>query len=292
MRALRVTSIAALVLALGAQLPLVSTAVPAAEIAIGARPETMSSGLVRHPPASIARSRVVALEATASVLANGRLRLHLRTTARTVQIKYLVAGRSIRSMTVGVRKGVVHLTLPVSATSVRVRGAATSSHRPTPWTRVPIPAFSDWDQPPSPETIAEWEAELLGLVNDVRAAGYTCPGGERLGPALPLSRSPALDEAARGHSNWMAEVGQLSHDGRGGSSVGSRLTAAGFAWHRAAENVAAGRPQPTETLAQWLGSAGHCRELMSTVSTETGIGYAYSVTSVYRHFWTQDFAMS
>ena len=283
-------SIAALVVALGAPAALVSTAAPTASAAVGTRTAAVSSVPVLHPPTGIARTGVVALEASASVLANGRLRLNLRTSARSVQIKYVVAGRSSRSMTVGVRKGVVGLTLPVSATSVRVRGAATSSHRATPWTRVTISALSDLDQPPSPETIAAWEAELLGLVNDVRAAGCTCPGGQYLGPAPALTRSPALDAAARGHSTWMAEVGQLAHDGRGGSSLGSRLSAAGYPWHRAAENVAAGRPQPTETLAQWLGSSGHCRELMSPASRETGIGYAYSSVSVYRHFWTQDFA--
>ena len=224
------------------------------------------------------------------MLPSGRLRLDLRTRARSVEIKYVVAGRSTRSMTVGVRKGAVRVTMPASATSMRVRGTATSSRRATPWTRVPISSFSALDQQPSPETIAAWEAELLGLVNAVRATGSACPGGEHFGPAPALSRNPALDAAARSHSTWMAEVGRLSHVGRGGSSLGRRVSAVGYPWHRAAENVAAGLPQPSETLAQWLGSSGHCRELMSPASTETGIGYAYSTTSVYRHFWTEDFA--
>jgi uncharacterized protein YkwD len=87
----------------------------------------------------------------------------------------------------------------------------------------------------------------------------------------------------------MAEVGRLTHDGRGGASLRSRLYAAG-SWVRAAENVAAGVERPADTLAQWLDSPGHCRELMSPTSTDTGIGYAYSTTSTYRHFWAQDFA--
>jgi uncharacterized protein YkwD len=269
-RALRGMSIAALVLALGVPQASVATAGPTAP--------------------SAARGAVGALEATASVTAQGRLRLSLRTSARSVQIKYVVAGRSTRSMTAPVRRGLVRVTLPASATSVRVRAAATSSRRATAWTRVPISALSELDQPPSSETIAAWEAELLTLVNGVRAAGYTCPGGQYLGPAPALGRNPAMDTAARNHSAWMAEVGRLSHDGRGGSSLGRRLSAAGYPWHRAAENVAAGRPEPSATLAQWLGSAGHCRELMNPASTETGIGYAYSTTSLYRHFWTQDFA--
>ena len=99
-----------------------------------------------------------------------------------------------------------------------------------------------------------------------------------------------LDVVARGHAGWLAETGKLSHTGRGGSSLATRLSAVGYPWLRAAENIAAGQSLPSETLAQWLGSSGHCRELMSPASRETGIGYAYSTTSVYRHFWTEDFA--
>ncbi len=244
---------------------------------------------VQHASAGLGAA-VGTISATASVLPSGRLRVHLRTHVRSVQFKYVVSGRSSRSMTVRVRGGAARVTLPQSATSVRVRGAATSSRRATAWTRVRIVSSSAGDQPPSPETIAAWEAELLGLVNEVRASGHTCPGGEHHGPAPALARDPALDAAARGHSSWMAEVGRLSHEGRGGSSLGARLSAAGYAWNRAAENVAAGRPNPAHTVAQWLGSSGHCRELMNPANTETGIGYSYSTVSVYRHFWTQDFA--
>ncbi len=284
MRGLRVAAIAALGMALTAQPALVPPASPAAL--------TTGSWVVpaAQRPGSGPRTAVGALEATASLLANGRLRVQVRTSARSVGIRYLIAGGSSRSMTVRVRGGAAGVTLPASATSIRVRGPATSTRRATAWIRVPIAPSSPLDQPPSAETIAAWEAELLGLVNAVRASGHTCPGGERHAPTAALVRNPALDGAARGHSSWMAEVGRLSHEGRGGSSVGARLADSGYAWRRAAENVAAGRPRPADVLAQWLGSAGHCRELMNPASSETGIGYAYSTVSVYRHFWTQDFA--
>lgn len=284
MQARRAMTVAALCLALGAQ-PAVGAASAPATVAAGS-----GAAMSAQQPRAGVGAAVGTISATASVLPNGRLRVHLRTRARSVQFKYVVAGRSSRSMTVRVRGATARVTLPLSATSVRVRAAATSSSRAKAWTRVPIVSSSALDQPPSPESIAAWESELLGLVNAVRASGYTCPGGEHHGPAAPLARNPALDAAARGHSSWMAEVGRLSHEGRGGSSLGARLNAAGYAWHRAAENVAAGRSSPAQTLAQWLGSSGHCRELMNPASTETGIGYAYSTVSVYRNFWTQDFA--
>ena len=286
---MRVVTIAALSLALGAAPATVPTA--GATVTSGGADVTkvVAASSVR-PRALGLRTAAAGLQARASQLPNGRLRLHVRTGARSVQIRYVVAGRSIRSMTARARKGIVRVTLPTSATSVRVRASATSSRRATAWVRVPIASFSQLDQPPSPETIAAWEAELLTLVNGVRAAGHICPGGEHMAPVPPLGRNAAMDAAARTQAAWMALRGQLSHDGPGGSSLGARLSEAGFTWHRAAENVAAGRSQPADTLAQWLSSAGHCRELMSAASTQTGIGYAYSTTSVYRHFWTQDFA--
>jgi uncharacterized protein YkwD len=277
-------TVAALCLAIGAQAAAVCSASPAS-LTVGSRAATSA----QRPHASLGAAAGT-ITATATVLPNGRLRVHLRTRAGSVQIKYVVAGRSSRSMTARVHGGAARVTLPVAATSVRVRRSATSSRRSTAWRPVPIVSSSALDQQPSPETIAAWEAELLGLVNAVRASGYTCPGGEHHGPAAALVRNPALDAAASSHSSWMAEVGRLSHRGRGGSSMGSRISTAGYVWHRAAENVAAGRPQPADTLAQWLGSKGHCRELLNPASKETGIGYAYSAVSVYRHFWTQDFA--
>jgi uncharacterized protein YkwD len=110
-------------------------------------------------------------------------------------------------------------------------------------------------------------------------------------PAVPaLTRNPAMDQAAREQSGWRAQTGILSHTGSAGSTVGQRITASGYSWTRVAEVVSAGFPQPAATLDQWLGSSGHCRALLDPGVTETGLGYAFSETSTYRHFWTLDLA--
>jgi uncharacterized protein YkwD len=132
--------------------------------------------------------------------------------------------------------------------------------------------------------------QMLVLVNEVRAAGVTCPGGVVMAPAPPLARNPAIDAAASAQAGWQAGTGIMSHTGSGGSSVGQRVAASGYAWTRVAEVVSAGYQQPAAALQQWLGSSGHCRALMDPVITDTGIAYAYSTTSLFRHFWTQDLA--
>jgi uncharacterized protein YkwD len=186
-------------------------------------------------------------------------------------------------MSVPVRKGQARVTLPQSATSVRVRAAVA-------WQRLPIPPRWPQDVAPSNEQVAGMEQRLLALVNEVRASGVTCPGG-RVMPAAPaLTRNPALDAAARGQSAWQARTGIMSHTGAGGSTVGERIAASGYPWSAVAEVVSAGYPLPEDTLGQWLRSAGHCTALMDPGLTQTGIGYAYSETSTYRHFWTQDLA--
>jgi uncharacterized protein YkwD len=88
----------------------------------------------------------------------------------------------------------------------------------------------------------------------------------------------------------MAAQYKFSHTGAGGSSVGDRLTAAGYDWSRWAENIAAGRSTASGTVNQWLDSPGHCHNLMSPQVTETGVGYAYNSAAPYRHYWTHDFA--
>lgn len=227
--------------------------------------------------------------AAITVRASGRLRLRARTTASRIRVTYVKAGRSTASMTVRVRRGVARMTLPTSATSVRVRADASAGQRASAWQRLVIPPRSPGDVTPAADTIAALEQELYELVNQVRASGSTCPDGRVMAPAPPLVRDPVLDSTARAQSAWQAHTGILSHSGAGGSSVGVRLSAAGFPWARVAEVVAAGRLRAADTLGQWLRSTPHCHSLLDPDVTRTGIGYAYAQTSTYRHFWTQDF---
>jgi len=68
------------------------------------------------------------------------------------------------------------------------------------------------------------------------------------------------------------------------------MTDAGYNFSAAAENIAAGNATAAATVQQWINSPGHCANLMSATYVDTGIGYGYSATSTYKHYWTQNFA--
>ncbi len=53
-----------------------------------------------------------------------------------------------------------------------------------------------------------------------------------------LAANSLLENAAIGHSQWMLSADVFSHTGSGGSTPGSRATAAGYSWSTVGENIA------------------------------------------------------
>lgn len=127
-------------------------------------------------------------------------------------------------------------------------------------------------------------AELLGRINAYRAAGANC-GGTRMEPAPPLEWHEAMERAADGHARDIAPRDELTHTGRDGSHVGQRIAREGYAWRNAAENAAAGRSTAAETLAQWMGSPGHCRNMMGAQFRHVGVAGQRAPGSRYGHYW-------
>lgn len=64
------------------------------------------------------------------------------------------------------------------------------------------------------------------------------PGTLDGNPRQPLAANAQLTAAAEAHSQWMLASNTFSHTGEGGSSLGDRITAAGYSWNRAGENIA------------------------------------------------------
>jgi len=115
------------------------------------------------------------------------------------------------------------------------------------------------------------EAELLALINDYRVQN----GLDALAP------SDALYNAAEGHSADMSSAGVLTHTGPyDGSSSSERMSAAGYDWSSAAENVAWGQDTPAEVLLAWQTSASHNEALLGDYS-DAGIGHV-------GEYWTLD----
>jgi hypothetical protein len=99
-----------------------------------------------------------------------------------------------------------------------------------------------------------------------------------------LAYNEKLFLAARGHSDWMARNGVLTHFETGDparESPEGRCRVAGYD-ACAGENCAMGRMGPLEVLVGWCHSSGHHRNLLFESHTEMGSGQSGS-------FWTQDF---
>ncbi|KAG7401886.1 hypothetical protein PHYBOEH_009466 [Phytophthora boehmeriae] len=104
-----------------------------------------------------------------------------------------------------------------------------------------------------------------------------------------LCMNKKLQTAAQRHTTDMATKNYMSHTGSDGSSVSTRITAVGYKWSAVAENVAAGQTTVDAVMKAWMSSSGHKTNILNSKYTMFGCGYAYSSSSTYKHYWTQDF---
>lgn len=129
---------------------------------------------------------------------------------------------------------------------------------------------------------------VLALVNEARADARRC-GWKKFKAAPPLVLSEMLGRAARIQADDMAQHGSLSHSGSDGSTPAERATRAGYRWKLVGENIAAGQPTPEQVVAEWLGSPGHCSNIMDPAYAEMGIAFAYEARSEKGVYWSQVF---
>ena len=130
---------------------------------------------------------------------------------------------------------------------------------------------------------------VVNRLNAIRAEGGRC-GNLEFPPAPQLTRSAALDEAARRHAEDMANNSFLAHTGSDGSNPGERATRAGYDWDVVAENVASGQTSAEDIAATWLDSGGHCANLRDAKYTETGIAFALNPGDGRDIYWVQIYA--
>lgn len=141
---------------------------------------------------------------------------------------------------------------------------------------------------PVPDDAALLDSVLTKL-NEIRAKGGRC-GTADYPSSRPLTRSAALDEAARVHAKDMARNSFLAHTGSDGSNPGERATRAGYDWRKIAENVASGQTSADDIAATWLESAGHCENLRDAKYSKTGIAYALHPGDGRDIYWVQLYA--
>jgi uncharacterized protein YkwD len=126
-------------------------------------------------------------------------------------------------------------------------------------------------------------AQVIALTNQERTSRGIAP----------LAVHMTLVSVGQNHSQDMAIHDFFSHTNPQGQAPWDRMTAAGYLWTAAAENIAAGYSTPADVMAGWMGSSGHRANILDPNLEEIGVGYYFHSPDTgsvnYTHYWTQVF---
>jgi uncharacterized protein YkwD len=156
----------------------------------------------------------------------------------------------------------VALLVPVSASAARSKGCPNANRRATATDAVAM------------------RAAVLCLVNQQRTTRHL--------PALHAN--PRLQRSAQGWTSHMVAARMFSH----GSNFAGRITATGYLWSFAGENIATGYPTPRTVVNGWMHSAGHCHNILDPRFRHIGVGVIARPVQPYGSggaTWTQDFGL-
>ncbi|SMQ13785.1 Uncharacterized conserved protein YkwD, contains CAP (CSP/antigen 5/PR1) domain [Streptomyces sp. Ag82_O1-12] len=120
------------------------------------------------------------------------------------------------------------------------------------------------------------EAQVLALVNKERV-GAGCS---------PVTANDRLTRAADDYSDVMASSGVMSHTGPDGSTMTTRVEAAGYQWSTLGENIARGQADAASVMKSWMNSPGHRANILNCSFKELGVGVHFGDGGPW---WTQDF---
>lgn len=143
------------------------------------------------------------------------------------------------------------------------------TNTPKPPTSTPTPTATD----PPGECVysgnSSYESQVITLINQERTErGLTA-----------LVQNSSLTLAARRHSEDMACNDNWSHTGTDGSTLSTRILAAGYSYSWAAENIAASSSQyfsPQSVVNMWMNSDGHRANILSPNAVHIGVGFRYA----------------
>ncbi len=120
------------------------------------------------------------------------------------------------------------------------------------------------------------EAQVLALVNKERAAA----------DCSPVTANDRLTRAADDYSDVMASSGVMSHTGPDGSTMTTRVEAAGYRWSTLGENIARGQADAASVMKSWMNSPGHRANILNCSFKELGVGVHFGDGGPW---WTQNF---
>lgn len=123
-------------------------------------------------------------------------------------------------------------------------------------------------------TVSSYEAEVVRLVNEHRAARGL----------KPLAQNWELSRVARYKSQDMKDNRYFSHTSPVYGSPYQMMRSFGITYRSAGENIAKGYRTPEDVVNGWMNSAGHRANILNAGFAEIGVGYVAS-----GHYWTQMF---
>ena len=129
---------------------------------------------------------------------------------------------------------------------------------------------------------------VLTAVNKARA-GAGCSA---------VTVNAKLVAAAKGHAKAMAEQNFFGHASKNGGKFSGRIKAQGYRFSKVAENIGAGQSSAAGIMQDWLGSAGHRKNILDCDLTETGIAVVYQPDDMplkgqkyaMKYYWVEVFA--
>ena len=124
------------------------------------------------------------------------------------------------------------------------------------------------------DAVLDYEAEVIRLVNEVRAANGLSA----------LSTNWELSRVARYKSEDMSTNRYFSHTSPTYGTPFQMMRSFGISYRTAGENIAYGQRTPAAVVDAWMNSSGHRANILNASYTQIGVGYYAS-----GNYWTQMF---
>ena len=128
--------------------------------------------------------------------------------------------------------------------------------------------------PQLPDTVLNYENEVVRLVNEIRGS-YGLK---------PLTANWELSRVARYKSEDMSGNRYFSHTSPTYGTPFQMIRAFGLSYRSAGENIAYGYGTPAAVVNGWMNSSGHRANILNASYTQIGVGYCAS-----GNYWTQVF---
>lgn len=161
-----------------------------------------------------------------------------------------------------------------SATKTSVSAASTSQGATL------VPPCADTNTPATAASAQAMNNAVVCLIN-----------GERLNYGLPaLSINSKLNSVAQNWTSTMISTAQFTH----GSDFSGRISASGYDWQAAGENIASGYPTPASVMSAWMASTDHCKNILNPTFRDVGTAVSTVLVPAWGTgpaIWTQDFGL-